>query len=70
MESYRKIAIGEDLKNAMFYVVGGKIKGFEISDIILVDEDVTVYIQKDEEKQRWRTFPLSIISMREDFIIE
>lgn len=70
MESYRKIAIGDDLKTAMFYAVGGKIKDFTISDILLSNNKYTVYIKKGDTKQRWRSFPERVISMVEDFIIE
>ena len=70
MESYRKIAIGDDLKTAMFYAVGGKIKGFTISDIVFAGDKYKIYIKKGEVKQVWRVFPERIVSMAEEFIIE
>ncbi len=53
MKQIRKITIGPDLKNGMNYIVGQKTFGGEIVDIIQEDNEITVYIQKEDEVKPW-----------------
>lgn len=69
MESYRKIGIGEDLKNGMFYVVGTPFMGQKISDIILKDGWFTVYLKKGNEVQEWKSFKESVVTVKEHSLI-
>lgn len=66
MDCYRKIAIGDDLKNAMYYVVGTKImKDYVISDIINKNSEFIVYIKKGNEIQAWKSFKDNVVTVKE-----
>lgn len=63
----RKISIGADYKSAMHYIKGQKVLGgeYEIHLIsIQEDNDIDVWIEKDDEVVMWKTFnanmPVSI----------
>jgi len=70
MDSYRKIGIGEDLKNGLFYVVGSKFRDQVVSNIILKDGWFVVYLRKGDEVQEWKSFKESIVTVKEHQIIE
>lgn len=68
--SYRKIAIGNDLKDALYYVKGTNFRNKEISDIVLEDGWFTVYLKKDNEVQAWKSFKESVVTVKELELIE
>jgi len=68
--SYRKIAIGSDLKDALYYAKGTKFRNKEISDIILKDGWFTVYLKKGDEIQPWKSFKESVVTVKELELIE
>jgi hypothetical protein len=71
MDCFRKIGVGDNLKDAMYYAVGGKTyKGYVISDIILKDDDFIVYIKKNDITQEWKSLHKSIVTYKERFLDE
>lgn len=67
MDAFRKIGIGNDLKDGIFYAVGSKFRDKVISDIILKDGWFTVYVEKDEVKEEWKSFKEEIVTVKEYF---
>jgi hypothetical protein len=53
----RKISIGNDLLNAMHYVVGQYVldKSYVIEAIRYEDLHVVIYIRRDDEILRWKS---------------
>lgn len=70
MDSYRKIGIGNDLKNALFYVVGSKFKDQVVHRIIHKDEWFIIYLKKGDEVQEWKSFREDVVTVKEHSIIE
>lgn len=69
-DKFRKIGIGNDMKNAMFYVIGSRFKNYTISDIILKEDNFIVYVKnQNNEVQEWKTFHKSIVTVKERILI-
>lgn len=58
----RKISIGNDLLNAMHYVVGQYVldKSYIIEAIRYEGLDIFIYIRKDDEILRWKSFNANV----------
>jgi hypothetical protein len=62
----RKISIGNDLLNAMHYVVGQAVldKSYTIDTIRYENMDIVIYIKKNDEIVKWKslnnTVPVTI----------
>ena len=71
MDCFRKIGVGENLKDAMYYVVGGRVyKGYIVSDIVLKKKEFIIYIKKGDIIQEWKSLNKSIVTYKERFLNE
>lgn len=50
----RKISIGPDYKNAMFFQVGQEFRGMSVYSIELSDDSYDIYIERDGEIILWK----------------
>jgi len=64
-DSFRKIGIGDDMKDGLFYVVGTKFRGSVISNIILNGGWYTIYIKKDDVEQEWKSVKETVVTFKE-----
>ena len=63
MSLIRKISIGDDLKNAMHFMVGTEVfSGSKISNILKSEGFYDVYIKSDGEVSKWKSFNSKSIS--------
>jgi hypothetical protein len=58
----RKISIGNDLLNAMHYVVGQYVldKTYSIEAIRYEDMNLVIYIKRDDEILRWKSLNANV----------
>lgn len=58
----RKISIGNDLLNAMHYVVGQSVldKSYIIEAIRYEDVHIVIYIKRDDEILRWKSLNANV----------
>ena len=57
----RKISVGVDYKNAMHYVVGQEVlRGSGYIYQIQIDDGVDIWIKKDDEVLKWKSFNINM----------
>lgn len=65
----RKLSIGPDYKNAMHYTIGQPVYGgHTLVDIVETAEKYILYIEKNNEVKKWKTFNHNMAISTEDNI--
>lgn len=64
---YRKILVGSNLKEAFSWTIGQTVMSdYQIHAFKVVNDRVLVYIEKGDEIQVWKDFPLNLVSFQEN----